>query len=105
MTGRVLNVWWDGRIVGLFTQDRHGDIGFAYAGAWFDDEKALPLSASFPKRPERLSRQECRPFFGGLLPEERQRPKIEMVGEDELPLGRDFCAMSIVQPGRHASGD
>ncbi len=42
MTVRVLNVWWDGRIVGLFTQDRHGDIGFAYAGAWFDDEKALP---------------------------------------------------------------
>ncbi len=37
-------------------------------------------------------------IFGGLLPEERQRPKIEMVGEDELPLGRDFCAMSIVQP-------
>lgn len=73
MTVRVLNVWWDGRIVGQFTQDRHGDIGFAYAGTWLDDEKALPLSASLPKRPERFSRRECRPFFGGLLPEESQR--------------------------------
>ncbi|MGO7817610.1 type II toxin-antitoxin system HipA family toxin [Rhizobium ruizarguesonis] len=73
MTVRVLNVWWDGRIVGQFTQDRHGDIGFAYTEAWLDDEKALPLSASLPKRLERFSRRECRPFFGGLLPEESQR--------------------------------
>lgn len=29
MTAKVLNVWWDGRVVGQFTQDRHGDIGFA----------------------------------------------------------------------------
>ncbi|WVT77506.1 type II toxin-antitoxin system HipA family toxin (plasmid) [Sinorhizobium chiapasense] len=73
MTARVLNVWWDGRIVGQFTQDRHGDIGFAYAEAWLDDESTLPLSASLPKRPARFSRRECRPFFGGLLPEESQR--------------------------------
>jgi len=73
MTVRVLNVWCDGRIVGQFTQDRHGDIGFAYTEAWLDDETALPLSASLPKRPERFSRRECRPFFGGLLPEESQR--------------------------------
>ena len=73
MTVRVLNVWWNGRIVGQFTQDRHGDIGFAYAEAWLEDEKALPLSVSLPKRPERFSRRECRPFFGGLLPEESQR--------------------------------
>ncbi|KRD66001.1 type II toxin-antitoxin system HipA family toxin [Ensifer sp. Root278] len=73
MMKRVLNVWWDGRIVGQFSQDRHGDIGFAYAEAWLDDESTLPLSASLPKRPQRFSRRECRPFFGGLLPEESQR--------------------------------
>ena len=73
MTARVLNVWCDGRIVGQFTQDRHGDIGFAYTEAWLDDETALPLSAFLPKRPECFSRRECRPFFGGLLPEESQR--------------------------------
>ncbi|WP_408022036.1 HipA N-terminal domain-containing protein [Sinorhizobium kostiense] len=45
-------------------------MGFAYAEAWLDNESTLPLSASLPKRPERFSRRECRPFFGGLLPEE-----------------------------------
>ncbi|MBX4928698.1 type II toxin-antitoxin system HipA family toxin [Rhizobium binae] len=73
MTVKVLNVWWEGRVVGQFTQDRHGDIGFAYNEAWLDDESTLPLSASLPKRLERFSRRECRPFFGGLLPEESQR--------------------------------
>jgi serine/threonine-protein kinase HipA len=73
MTATVLNVWWDCRVVGQFTQDRHGDIGFAYAPAWLDDDNAFPLSASLPKRREHFSPRECRPFFGGLLPEESQR--------------------------------
>ena len=91
MTARVLNVWWDGRIVGQFTQDRHGDIGFAYARAWLDDNKALPLSASLPKRPEPFSRRECRPFFGGLLPEESQR----LVAAQALGVspGNDFALL------------
>ena len=70
---RTLDIWWDGRVVGQLTQDRHGDLGFAYAPAWLDDEQARPLSASLPKRAEPFSRRECRPFFGGLLPEESQR--------------------------------
>lgn len=70
---RTLDTWWDGRLVGQLTQDKHGELGFAYARAWLDDEAAQPLSASLPKRTEPFSRRECRPFFGGLLPEESQR--------------------------------
>lgn len=70
---RVLDIWWDGRRVGQLTQDQHGELGFAYAGEWFDDNSAPALSASLPKRAEPFSRRECRPFFGGLLPEEGQR--------------------------------
>lgn len=70
---RTLDIWWDGRLVGQLTQDKHGELGFAYAGAWLDDEAAQPLSASLPKRAEPFTRRECRPFFGGLLPEESQR--------------------------------
>ena len=70
---RTLDIWWDGHLVGQLTQDKHGELGFAYAPAWLDDEQALPLSASLPKRAEPFSRRECRPFFGGLLPEESQR--------------------------------
>lgn len=70
---RRLDVWWDGRIVGMLTQDRFGELGFGYSLAWLDDVNALPLSASLPKRAEPFTRRECRPFFGGLLPEEGQR--------------------------------
>ncbi|MFM7035668.1 MAG: type II toxin-antitoxin system HipA family toxin [Planctomycetia bacterium] len=70
---RVLTVWWSSRIVGELTQNEHGELGFAYAPAWLDDMHTLPLSASLPKRVEAFTRRECRPFFGGLLPEEGQR--------------------------------
>jgi len=70
---RTLDVWWDGRLVGQLTQDKHGELGFAYAPAWLSDEAAQPLSASLPKRAEPFNRRDCRPFFGGLLPEEGQR--------------------------------
>ncbi len=70
---RTLDIWWDGRLIGQLTQDKHGELGFAYAPEWLSDEEAQPLSASLPKRAEPFSRRECRPFFGGLLPEESQR--------------------------------
>jgi len=70
---RTLNIWWDERLVGQLTQNQHGELGFAYAPEWLNDEKALPLSASLPKRAEPFTRRDSRPFFGGLLPEERQR--------------------------------
>ena len=70
---RTLNVWWDRRLVGRLTQDRHGELGFVYADTWIEQEDAPTLSASLPKRAEPYRRRECRPFFGGLLPEEGQR--------------------------------
>ncbi len=70
---RTLDLWWDERLVGQLTQDHHGELGFAYALEWLSDEDAQPLSASLPKRAEPFRRRECRPFFGGLLPEESQR--------------------------------
>ena len=70
---RALDVWWDRRLVGQLTQNEHGELGFAYAPEWVSDDTAHPLSASLPKRAEPFKRRECRPFFGGLLPEEGQR--------------------------------
>jgi serine/threonine-protein kinase HipA len=70
---RTLAIWWDGRLVGQLMQNQHGELGFAYSPEWLDDVNALPLSASLPKRAEPFTRRECRPFFGGLLPEESQR--------------------------------
>lgn len=68
-----LRVWWDGRAVGELTQDDGGELGFAYLPGWVNDPETPAVSASLPKRLEPFSRRECRPFFGGLLPEEGQR--------------------------------
>ena len=66
---RVLNVWWDERLVGRLSQNRHGELGFVYSADWLGrDDGALPLSVSLPKRAAPFSRRECGPFFGGLLP-------------------------------------
>ena len=73
MTTRLLEVWWDGRLVGQLTQNQHGELGFAYSPDWLENGDGPPLSASLPKRVEHFSRREYRPFFGGLLPEESQR--------------------------------
>ena len=88
---RRLDVWWDGRIVGLLTQDRFGELGFGYTSDWINDVNALPLSASLPKRAEPFTRRECRPFFGGLLPEESQRDAAaQALG---VSRGNDFALL------------
>ena len=87
---RVLNVWWDGRIAGALTQDSHGDLAFVYDSDWVARADAPALSASLPKRVEPFSRRECRPFFGGLLPEEGQREAAALVLG--VSAANDFCA-------------
>lgn len=76
MTVRALNIWWERQLVGQLTQNQHGELGFVYAPAWLEDTEAPALSASLPKRAEPFTRRECRPFFGGLLPEEGQRDAV-----------------------------
>lgn len=73
MTARALKVWWGGQLVGQLIQNEHGDLGFAYSSSWLENDQAVPLSASLPKRAAPFGRRECRPYFGGLLPEESQR--------------------------------
>ncbi|WP_419163006.1 type II toxin-antitoxin system HipA family toxin [Candidatus Palauibacter sp.] len=73
---RVLDIWWDGRIVGQLMQPRPGALEFGYADDWLRDDQAPPLSVSLPRRAEPFPRRECRPFFAGLLPEESQRDRV-----------------------------
>ena len=60
---RILDIWWEGYLVGQLTHDWHGEMGSAYALEWLSDEMAQPLSASLPKRAVPLSRRECHPFL------------------------------------------
>jgi serine/threonine-protein kinase HipA len=69
---RALSVWWDESIAGTLRIDEYGEMAFQYSEAWLADSMRPPLSVSLPKRAEPFKRRECRPFFGGLLPEEGQ---------------------------------
>ena len=109
----ALDVWWDRRLVGQLTQDRHGELGFVYSPDWLQREDAPPLSASLPKRTEPYTRRQCRPFFGGLLPEEGQRKAAAQAlgvssGNDFAlldRLGGDVAgALQLLPPGEPPQG-
>lgn len=70
---KVLNVWWNGTLVGRLDQTKGGTLKFTYDQDWLGRDKASSLSLSLPKRVLTFKEKECRPFFGGLLPEEEQR--------------------------------
>ncbi|WP_423927158.1 type II toxin-antitoxin system HipA family toxin [Candidatus Palauibacter sp.] len=105
---RVLDIWWDGRIVGHLTQPRPGALEFGYADDWLRDDQTPPLSVSLPRRAEPFPRRECRPFFAGLLPEESQRDRVaRTLGVSSLNdfalldrLGGDVAgALQLLSPG------
>jgi len=89
---RILNVWWQRRLVGRLSQDRHGELGFVYSTEWLrEGDDAHALSASLPRRAEAYSRRECGPFFSGLLPEEGQRDAVaRLLG---VSRGNDFALL------------
>ncbi len=60
--------------------DRHGALGFADSTAWLENRSAPRPSASLAERETPFSRRACRPFFGGLLPEESQRHAVARAG-------------------------
>jgi len=76
MARQLLNVFLGQELAGELEQDESGTTRFQYAPAWLDSPNAMPLSASLPLRPEPFSRNETRPFFAGVLPEEESRRLI-----------------------------
>ena len=73
---KTLDVYLHSEFVGHLTQDNGGQMIFQYAESWLDRPGASPLSQSLPLRKERFSRNECRGYFGGILPEESKREII-----------------------------
>jgi serine/threonine-protein kinase HipA len=109
---RVLDVWWDKRIVGQLTENQHGELRFVYGPAWLADPDTPPLSASLPKREKVFTKRECRPFFAGLLPEESQREAVaQFLGvstENDFSLldrlgGEVAGAVELLPPGTPSS--
>lgn len=73
---RTLHVYLHNDLAGQLVQDDGGQMRFAYAESWLNRPGATPLSQSLPLRKERFSRNECRGFFGGILPEQAKRELI-----------------------------
>jgi serine/threonine-protein kinase HipA len=105
---RVLDVYLGPRLAGHFTQDDSGSLWFAYAADWLADARAVPLSRSLPLRAEPYERNQCRPFFAGLLPEDEGRELIArrfgISGRNDFALlekigGECAGAVSLMPPG------
>ena len=73
---RILDVYLHQQKTGKLIQDDHGQMLFSYAETWLNSNNAMALSHSLPLREEQFTRNECRGFFGGILPEESKRKII-----------------------------
>jgi serine/threonine-protein kinase HipA len=73
---RTLDVYLHSELVGHLIQDDGGQMVFDYVDSWLQKPGATPLSHSLPLRKERFTRNQCRGFFAGILPEESKREII-----------------------------
>jgi len=73
---KTLDVYLHDELVGHLIQDEGGQTVFEYTQAWLDRPAATALSVSLPLRKEHFSRNECRRFFAGILPDETKREII-----------------------------
>ena len=73
---KTLDVYLHEELIGQLIQDDGGQTVFEYAQDWLDRPNATALSVSLPLRKERFSRNECRGFFAGILPDEAKREII-----------------------------
>lgn len=97
---RTLEVYLHQERVGQLIQDDHGQMVFDYAESWLTNPQAVALSHSLPLRPERYTRNECRGFFSGILPEAGKR---EMVARNLGISARNDFAM-LEQIGGECAG-
>lgn len=73
---KTLDVYLHDELVGNLIQDDHGQMLFEYIPTWLEKSGATPLSQSLHLRKERFTRNECRGFFAGILPEGDKREII-----------------------------
>ncbi len=91
---RALDVYLHGHVAGQLILRDNGLTSFQYGEAWLGRADAVPLSLSLPLREQRFSHRACTPFFGGVLPEGRNRRLIAgILGVSE---GNDFALLERI---------
>lgn len=72
----TLDVRWGNELVGFYDKFESGSEQFTYAESYLKSSAPLPISHSLPLREGPYTGSAMRPFFSGLLPEEKQRQRI-----------------------------
>lgn len=85
---RTLNVYLHDQIAGQLVQAETGQLTFTYDADYLSVSKQA-VSVSMPLREQAYTDDTARPYFSGLLPDERARHRLAAA------LGTGLC-----QPGR-----
>jgi serine/threonine-protein kinase HipA len=72
-----LNVFFEGQLVGVFSQNEELVHSFKYDEAWLNDESSFPISISMPLSNEAFGNKITLSFFENLLPEGDVRKHLE----------------------------
>ena len=73
---RTLDVYLHRHLIGKLVQNDHGHMIFDYVESWLRNPTAIPLSQSLPLTKKHFTRNDCRGFFAGVLPDESKREII-----------------------------
>jgi len=73
---RTLEVYLHRHLIGKLVQTDHGQMVFDYVESWLTNPTAIPLSQSLPLTKKHFTRNDCRGFFAGVLPDESKREII-----------------------------
>lgn len=76
MKNHKLDVYLNQNLTGQLSIDAQGDMLFIYDHHYIEDKKNQPLSQSLPLQKQPYEAKQCRPFFGGILPEAHVRASI-----------------------------
>ncbi len=72
----ALRVYAESRVVGLLEKSADATLTFTYDADWLAAANRFPLAQSLPLGSDPAPDRTCRPFFAGLLPEERVRGAV-----------------------------
>ncbi len=91
---RELDVYLHEQKVGSLAQDDGGALSFAYAAEYLTASHNRAISVSMPLREEPIPDRIAKPFFSGLLPDDRARQRLaSALGVSE---GNTFGLLEII---------
>ncbi len=91
---RTLDVYLHEKLAGQLTQTNAATLGFTYTAEYLADKSHPAISVSMPLREEPYPDEIARPYFSGLLPDERARKLLaSSLGVSE---GNAFGLLEII---------